>query len=51
MGNEEDWLPDRLKRQNWVKVYSGIHWLNQPKHKEANRAYLTVLRLEILGNV
>jgi hypothetical protein len=45
MGDYEEWLPDRLKGQNWVKAYSGIHWLNQATHKEANRAYLTVLCL------
>ena len=45
MGDCEESLANRLKGQNWVKAYSGIHWLNQAKHKELNRAYLTVLCL------
>ena len=38
----ENMIPDNLGREDWVKPCSGIHWLNEPQHEEANLAFLRV---------
>jgi hypothetical protein len=44
MGDYEDEFTRRLRDSYWVDGYTGIHWLNNPKFQEGNRAFITVFQ-------
>lgn len=43
LGDQEDWMTERLAEVDWVTCYGGIHWLNKARHQEGNVAYVTVI--------
>jgi hypothetical protein len=51
MGDLEQSLLERLEREVWLHEYKGIQWVNKPKHKEANRCYMTVFHFYISDNL
>jgi len=51
MGNLEQSLLERLEREAWLHEYKGIQWVNEPKHKEASRCYMTVFHIYISDNL
>jgi hypothetical protein len=44
MGDYDDEFFQRLQDASGVDDYTGIHWLNDPKFQEGNRAYITVFQ-------